>query len=112
MIRVRCTRSKSVFAASGDHVALRVPGERGRSVDDVTAIQVEGGELTAAITKESADELGLTGGSPVVARRRGDRPGRRPRRKPGVRCGRRARAALARTAARRTAWGSACTLVR
>jgi molybdate transport system regulatory protein len=30
-------------------------------------IAIEGGELTAAITREAATELGLTAGSPVVA---------------------------------------------
>jgi molybdate transport system regulatory protein len=30
-------------------------------------ISIDGGELTAAITREAVDELGLAGGSPVVA---------------------------------------------
>ncbi|MFE1384080.1 molybdopterin-binding protein [Streptomyces sp. NPDC058740] len=68
-------KSTEVALATGpvDGISLRnqLPGSvtavsTGAAMGAVK-VSVEGGELTAAITREAVDELGLAAGSPVVA---------------------------------------------
>lgn len=68
-------KSTEVSLATGRVQGISIRNQLPGQVANVAAggamatvkVTVEGGELTAAITKESADELGLTPGASVVA---------------------------------------------
>ncbi|MFH9355030.1 molybdopterin-binding protein [Kitasatospora sp. NPDC017646] len=68
-------KSTEVSLATGPVAGLSIRNQIPGTVVDVAAgaamatvrVSVDGGELTAAITKDAATELGLAAGSPVVA---------------------------------------------
>ncbi|MEU7061870.1 TOBE domain-containing protein [Streptomyces sp. NPDC046197] len=68
-------KSTEVALATGPVEGLSIRNRLPGTVTDVATgsamasvkVDVEGGELTAAITKEAADDLGLSAGSRVVA---------------------------------------------
>ncbi|MCX4764965.1 TOBE domain-containing protein [Streptomyces sp. NBC_01275] len=68
-------KSTEVALATGPVEGLSIRNQLPGTVTDVATggamasvkITVDGGELTAAITKDAATELGLTAGTPVVA---------------------------------------------
>ena len=68
-------KSTEVALATGRVEGFSIRNQLPGTVSDVTTgtamatvkVTVDGGELTAAITKDAATDLGLTAGSPVVA---------------------------------------------
>lgn len=68
-------KSTEVALATGRVAGVSIRNQLPGTVSEVTTggamatvkIAVDGGELTAAITKDAATDLGLTAGSPVVA---------------------------------------------
>jgi molybdate transport system regulatory protein len=68
-------KSTEVSLATGPVSGLSIRNQIAGTVTDVTTggamatvkIGIEGGELTAAITKDAVADLGLTAGTPVVA---------------------------------------------
>ncbi|MFE2063087.1 molybdopterin-binding protein [Streptomyces sp. NPDC059467] len=68
-------KSTEVALATGRVEGLSIRNQLPGTVSDVATggamatvkVTVDGGELTAAITKDAAADLGLTAGSPVVA---------------------------------------------
>lgn len=68
-------KSTEVSLATGPVKGLSIRNQLAGTVTDVASgqamarikVEVEGGSLTAAITKDSADELGLAAGSAVTA---------------------------------------------
>ncbi|MEV6028501.1 TOBE domain-containing protein [Streptomyces sp. NPDC052036] len=68
-------KSTEVALATGRVEGLSIRNRLPGTVSDVTTgkamatvkVAVDGGELTAAITKDAVTDLGLTAGSPVVA---------------------------------------------
>ncbi|MEU9455964.1 TOBE domain-containing protein [Streptomyces sp. NPDC048277] len=68
-------KSTEVALATGRVAGVSIRNQLPGTVSDVATggamaavkVAVDGGELTAAITKDAVDDLGLTAGSPVVA---------------------------------------------
>jgi molybdate transport system regulatory protein len=68
-------KSTEISLATGPVTGITIRNQLPGQVVSVTAggamatvkVAIEGGELTAAITREAADELGLDAGTPVIA---------------------------------------------